>query len=173
MTLRFLVLMFMLTLASPAAALGTAALLGEWEAARTPDNERLFVKLLAKGKAEIVAEYDFQFPGQPGKQRGRATVFGKWSLQGNDVMLSYANVRDRLRYFAKLPLSEIGLTGSAPALKPLGEADPKSRIGAAILWKAPHEYRIKLPEEPSGDRPAPSVAPAQQPPASPPAAEGK
>jgi hypothetical protein len=173
MTLRLPILLALLTLAAPASALGTAALLGEWEAAVSPDNERLYIRLRDKGKAEIVSEYDFQAPGQSGKQRGRGTAFGKWTLKGNDVILSYANVHDRLRYSAKAPLSEVGLTGSAPALRPVGKVDPKSRIGAAILWKAPHEYKLKSPQTPSGEKPAPGAAPVGQSPASPPAAEGK
>ena len=76
-------------------------------------------------------------------------------MQGNEVVVTYAKVRDRLRYVAKLSLSEVGATGNAPALKPVGEADPKSRIGAAILWKAPHEFKLKPPEQP----PARSLGP--------------
>ena len=173
MTFRFLVLSLFLLVAAPASAIDSGTLLGEWEAARAPDDERLFLRLRDKGKAEIIAEYDFQLPGQPGKQRGRATTFGKWSLKGNEVVLTYAKVRDRLRYFAKLSLSEVGATGSAPALKPIGEVDPKSRIGAAILWKAPHEFKLKPPEQPAGEKAGPGTAPAAPPPASPPAAGEK
>ena len=43
------------------------------------------------GKAEIVNEYDFSLPGQ-GKQRGRSTTFGKWTLKGNDVVVTYAKM---------------------------------------------------------------------------------
>jgi hypothetical protein len=94
------------------------------------------------GRAEIVSEYDFQLPGQPGKRRGRATTYGKWVLKGNDVTLSYSDVRDRLRYTDAASLAEIGLPGSAPGLKPMGRPAPKSRL-QGTLWKAPHDYRLK------------------------------
>jgi len=166
MMLRFSVFLILLALTFPASAIGTAGLLGEWEAAVSPENERLYIKLLDKGKAQIVSEYDFQPPGQPGKQRGRATTYGKWTLKGSDIILSYAKVQDRLHYSARMPLSEIGLMGSAPGLKALGKVDPNSRIGATILWKAPHEYKLKPPESPLGEKPPRS-------PASLPAAESK
>ena len=146
MTLRLSVCLILLALTAPVSAIGTAGLLGEWEAAVSPDNERLYIKLRDKGKAEIISEYDFQLPGQPGKQRGRATTYGKWALKGSDIMLSYAKVQDRLHYSAKMPLSEVGLMGSAPGLKAVGKIDAKSRIGTTILWKAPHEYKLKPPE---------------------------
>ena len=169
--LRFSVLLILLALAAPASAIGTAGLLGEWEAAVSPENERLYVKLLDKGKAQIISEYDFQPPGQPGKQRGRATTYGKWTLKGNDVVLSYAKVQDRLRYSAKMPLSEIGLMGSAPGLKAAGKVDPTSRIGTTILWKAPHEYKLKPPESPLGEKNPSGGVPRS--PASLPPVEGK
>jgi len=171
MMLRFLVLLVLAALTAPASAIGTAGLLGEWEAAVSPDNERLYIKLRDKGKAEIVSEYDFQPPGQPGKQRGRATTYGKWVLKGSDIMLSYAKVQDRLHYSAKMPLSEVGLMGSAPGLKAVGKIDAKSRIGTTILWKAPHEYKLKPPESPLGAKNSSGAVPGS--PASLPAVEGK
>ena len=156
MITRFAVLLCLLALGGPAHAVGAAALVGSWEAARTADDDRTWVRLLEKGKAEIIAEYDFQLPGQPGKHRGRSTTFGKWSVKGDDVTITYAKVKDRLRYSAKLPLSEIGQQGQAAGLKPLGTPDPKSRI-RTILWKGPHEYQVKLPEQPAG---SPAAAPA-------------
>jgi len=155
MTSRMLCAVFLLALAAPASAVGTATLLGTWEAARTPDDERLYVNLKAKGRVEIIAEYDFTLPGMTGKRRGRSTTFGKWSVKGNDVTITYAKVRDRLRYSDKLSLAELGLTGTAAALKSAGKFDPQSRIRGATLWKAPHEYKFK-PTEP----PAASTAPA-------------
>jgi hypothetical protein len=171
MMLRFSVCLVLAALTAPASAVGTAGLLGEWEAAVSADNERLYIKLRDKGKAEIVSEYDFQPPGQPGKQRGRATTYGKWTLKGNEVVLSYAKVQDRLRYSAKMPLSEVGLMGSAPGLKAAGKVDPKSRIGNTILWKAPHEYKLKPPESPLGEKNSSGAAPRS--PASLPPAETK
>jgi hypothetical protein len=153
MTARLAVLLWLLAAGGTAHAIGSEALLGTWEAARTPEDERMYLRLLAKGKAEIVAEYDFELPGQPGKRRGRSTTFGKWSVKGDDVTVTYAKVSDRLHYSSKQPLSEIGLDGSAAALKPAGKPDPKSRI-RATLWKAPHDYRLK---------PAAQPAPAQAP----------
>jgi hypothetical protein len=153
MQARLAAFLFLAALCAPAHAVGASALLGTWEAARTPEDERMFVRLMKQGRAEIVAEYDFQLPGQPGKRRGRSTTFGKWSVKGNDITISYAKVRDRLRYSDRLPLSEIGLEGSAAALKPAAAPDPKSRI-RAILWKAPHEYKLKYPEEAAGTPPA-------------------
>lgn len=167
MTLRILAVLFpaalfLSGLAAPASAVGTAALLGTWEAARTPDDERLYLTLKDKGKVEVIAEYDFTLPGMPGKRRGRSTTFGKWSVKGDAVTITYAKVRDRLRYSDKLPLAEIGLTGSAVGLKPTGTIDPQSRIRSAILWKAPHEYKLKPTEGSAASTlPAPLGAPAQ------------
>ena len=141
--MRLCVALCLLALAAPATAIGKSALLGTWEAARTPDGERLYVTFKAKGKVEIVAEYDFSLPGVPGKRRGRSTTYGKWSVNGEEVSISYAKVRERLRYVDKLSLSEIGLSGTASGLKPTGKLDPQSRIRGTILWKAPHEYRLK------------------------------
>ncbi|HEY7759391.1 MAG TPA: hypothetical protein VIA64_08250 [Burkholderiales bacterium] len=146
MTSRVLALLFLLALVTPADAVGSRSLLGTWEAARSPDDERLYVHLKDKGRAEIVAEYDFTLPGVPGKRRGRSTTFGKWSVSGDDVVITYSKVRDRLRYSDKLPLAEIGLSGTSAALKATGKTDPKSRIRGATLWKAPHEYKLKAPE---------------------------
>src|SRR5688572_27566404 len=95
---RLAAFLFLLALCGPAHAVGAAALLGTWEAARTPEDERMYVRLMQEGKAEIIAEYDFQLPGQPGKRRGRSTTFGKWSVKGDDITIRYAKVRDRLRY---------------------------------------------------------------------------
>ena len=152
MTSRMLGLLFMLALAAPAAAVGPNALIGTWEAARSPGDERLYVHLKHKGRAEIVAEYDFTLPGVPGKRRGRSTTFGRWSAKGGEVVITYAKVRDRLRYSDKLSLAEIGLSGTSAALKATGKADPKSRIRGATLWKAPHEYKLKPAEgaQPTG-----------------------
>jgi len=138
----YLLLVIAVAAASPAAP---ASLTGSWEAARTPDDERLVLVLKDMGKAEIVTEYDLALPGQ-GKRRGRSTSFATWTLKGNEVIVTYAKIKDRLRYVADESLSTIGLTGTASALKPIGKPDPKSRIGKAILWKAPHEYRLKAPE---------------------------
>jgi hypothetical protein len=133
---------FLFALAAPAGAVSSSALIGTWEAARGPEDERLFVRLQEKGKAQIVSEYDFQLPGAPGKRRGRSTTFGKWSVKGNSLVITYAKVTDQLVYDDKLPLTGVGLEGTAAALKPVGRIDPNSKI-RAILWKAPHEYKLK------------------------------
>ena len=142
---RVIALLCLFALAAPAAAVGSKSLIGTWEAARSPDDERLYVHLKQKGRAEIVAEYDFTLPGVAGKRRGRSTTFGTWSLRGDEVVIAYAKVRDRLRYSDKLSLTEIGLNGTSAALKPAGKADPKSRIRGVTLWKAPHEYKLSTP----------------------------
>jgi hypothetical protein len=148
-----LALTILLLAVAPAWAIKTEALMGAtWEAARTVEDERTYVRFLPTGRAEIISEYDFQLPGQPGKRRGRATTYGKWVLKGNDLTVTYADVRDRLRYSDAAPLAEIGLQGSAPGLKPVGKPAQKSRL-RATLWKAPHEYRLKAPE--AGAAPAP------------------
>jgi hypothetical protein len=121
-------------------------LTGSWEAARTPDDERLYLVLKDMGKAEIVGEYDFTLPGQPGKRRGRSTTFGHWTVEGDQITVTYSKFTDHMRYVEQEPLTAIGLSGSAPALKPVGKRDPKSKLGTAVLWKAPHEYRVKAPE---------------------------
>ena len=162
MTSRILAMLFALALAAPAAAAGPKSLLGTWEAARSPDDERLYVHLKDKGRAEIVAEYDFTLPGVPGKRRGRSTTFGKWSVKGGEVVITYAKVRDRLRYSDKLSLTEVGLTGTSAALKSTGQADPKSRIRGATLWKAPHEYKLKPPEGAQAAGTPPEPAPPGQ-----------
>jgi len=145
MTFRFIALALALLACAPAHAVSAAALVGTWEAARSPDDERLYIRLMEKGRAEIVAEYDFQLPNMPGKRRGRSTTFAKWSVKGDDVTITYSKVTDRLRYQASLPLAEIGLDGKAPALKPVGKKNPGTRL-PAILWKAPHDYRLKAGE---------------------------
>jgi hypothetical protein len=103
------------------------------------------VRLQDKGQAEVIAEYDFQLPGQP-TRRGRSTTMAKWTLKGSELTLSYAKVRDRLRYNPKLPLTQIGQPGSAPALEQIGKAAENSRLRGAVLWKAPHEFRLKAQE---------------------------
>jgi hypothetical protein len=144
---------------SAAAAVTSKQVQGTWEAARSPEGERLYVRLLRDGKAQIIAEYDFQLPGQAGIRRGRSTAFGKWTLKKDEVVLTYGKVRDLLRYSASLPLTEIGLDGTAPGLKPVGKPHPDSRVRGAILWKAPHDYQRKNPVPTSGESSAP-VAPA-------------
>jgi hypothetical protein len=124
-----------------ALAVSSKDLLGTWEAARSPAGDRLYVRLQEKGKAEVVAEYDFQLPGQP-TRRGRSTTLAKWTVKGGELTLSYAKVQDRLRYNPKVPLAQIGQPGSAPALEQVGQADTNSRLRGAILWRAPHDYRL-------------------------------
>jgi len=145
MTFRLFALLLALLASAPAHAVSTSALIGTWEAARSPDDERLFIRLMEKGKAEIIAEYDFQLPNMPGKRRGRSTTFAKWSLKGDDVTVTYSKITDRLRYHAQLPLAEIGADGKSAALKPVGKTSPGTRL-PATLWKAPHEYKLKAAE---------------------------
>lgn len=135
--------------AAPVHAVKPEALIGTWETARSSDDERTYVRLLEKGKAQIVAEYDFQLPNMPGKRRGRSTTFGKWSVKGDDVLVIYAKVHDRLHYSDRLPLAEVGLDGVAAGLKPVGKADANSRI-QKTLWKAPHDYKLKGQEAAAG-----------------------
>lgn len=149
-----------LAISLPAHAVAPNALLGTWEAARGLDDERMYVRFMEKGKAQIVAEYDFQIPGAPGKRRGRSTTYGKWSVKGDDVLITYAKVRDRLRFSDKQPLSDVGLEGAAPGLKPTGTIDPNSKV-RLMLWKAPHDYKLKAS---AGGATAPvNPAPAAEP----------
>src|SRR5215510_1758495 len=124
----------------PIAVAAQPELNGSWEAARGANDERLYVVLGADGKAEIVTEYDVSLPGAPDKRHVRTSTFGKWTHKGGDVVISYANtnIKDRLRYVAHQPLAAVGLSGSAPALKPVGTANIRSQIGSEVLWKAPH-----------------------------------
>lgn len=115
-----------------------------WEAARTPDDERTYIRFLPMNKVQIISEYNFSLPGRPGVNRGRATAFGKWTVKGDEVTVSYADIRDRLRYSDKVPLAAVGLTGTAPGLTPVGVPAEKSRL-RATLWKAPHEYKVPAP----------------------------
>jgi len=156
MKFRILVLALALCAGAPAHAVSASALVGTWEAARTPDDERVYVRLMEKGKAQIVAEYDFQLPNMPGKRRGRSTTFAKWSVKGDDVTLTYSKVTDRLRYDASTPLAEIGLDGKSAALKPVGRRSAGSRL-SATLWKAPHDYRLEHPAD-AGATSAPAAA---------------
>jgi len=140
---------------------------GSWEAARGANDERLYVVLSEDGKAEIVTEYEVSLPGAPDKRRVRTSTFGKWTHKGGDVVIGYANtnIKDRLRYVAREPLAAVGLSGSAPALKPVGTANARSQIGSVVLWRAPHEYRVKAStgEDPSADPQPPSAAAGSQP----------
>jgi hypothetical protein len=123
-----------------AAAAGEGVITGTWEAARTINDERLYIVLSDRGKAEVVEEY--QLP-TPGKQRARSSTFGKWARKGNDIVVTYGTVTDRLRYVAREPLDTVGMSGRAPALKPVGKPNDRSKIGSEVLWKGPHEYHMK------------------------------
>lgn len=133
-------------------------LTGSWQAARSTEDESVLLVLKDMGKAEIINEYDISLPGQ-GKRRGRSTSFGTWTLKGNDVVVTYSNIHDRLRYSDRVSLSAVGQEGDAPALKAVGKPAANSKIGAAILWKAPHEYRLKA--APSAPEAAAPRAPEQ------------
>jgi hypothetical protein len=85
---RWLTWLLLAALAAPAAAVKPSALLGAWEAARTPEDERRLIRLLDQGKVEIVAECGLQIPGEPSKRRGRSTTFGKRTVKGDEVVLS-------------------------------------------------------------------------------------
>ena len=80
---------------TPVVSAGEPAIAGAWEAARTTSGERLYIVLGDKGKAEVVEEYELS---PQGKQRARSSTYGKWVRKGNDVVVTYANVTDRLRY---------------------------------------------------------------------------
>lgn len=154
MMFRCLALVLGLAVCVPAHAVGVSALIGTWEAARSPEDERLYIRLMEKGKAEIIAEYDFQLPNMPGKRRGRSTTFARWTVKGDDVTVTYAKVRDRLRYHAQLPLDEIGEQGKSAALKPTGKSSTNTRL-PSTLWKAPHDYKLKAAQSSASAAPAP------------------
>ncbi len=157
MTFRLFALLLALFACAPAHAVPASVLIGTWEAARSSEDERLYIKLMDQGKAEIVAEYDFQLPNMPGKRRGRSTTFAKWSVKGDEVVVTYSKVTDRLRYERALPLAEIGREGKAAALKPIGKRAAGSRL-PAILWKAPHDYKRTTADD-SRKVPAPAAKP--------------
>lgn len=139
----------------PAAGAGQPAINGTWEAARTVTDERLYIVLGDGGKAEVVEEYELPIPGK--KQRTRSSTFGKWVRKGNEIVVTYGNIRDRLRYVAREPLAAVGLTGRAPALRPLGKPDARSKIGSEVLWKAPHDYHMKPAEGTQAPESAPEA----------------
>jgi hypothetical protein len=139
----------------PAAGAGQPAVAGTWEAARAPNDERLYIVLSDKGKAEVVEEYELPVPGK--KQRARSSTFGTWVRKGNEIVVTYGNVMDRLRYVAREPLATIGLTGSAPALRPVGKPDARSKVGSEVLWKAPHDYHAKPDESARAPASAPEA----------------
>ena len=152
----------LLLLATGAVSAAPPKLTGSWDAARTPEDERVSLVLKDMGKAEIVSEYDITLPGQ-GRRHGRSTSFGTWAVKGNDVLVTYSKITDRLRYSDRVSLSAVGQTGVAPALKPVGKPPAYSKIGTAILWKGPHEYRIKAaPAAPAAEVPI-AVGPASSP----------
>jgi hypothetical protein len=132
-------------------------LTGSWEAAHSSaDDDRVSLVLREMGKAEIISEYDISVPGQ-GKRRGRSTSFGKWTLKGNDLRVTYAKITDRLRYSDHVSLSAVGEQGDAPALTPIGKPPANSKIGNAVLWKAPHDHRSKA-APPAANAGAPKAA---------------
>ena len=139
----------------PAAGAGQPAVAGTWEAARALNDERLYIVLSDKGKAEVVEEYELPLPGK--KQRVRSSTFGTWVRKGNEIVVTYGNVMDRLRYVAREPLATIGLTGSVPALKPVGKPDARSKVGSEVLWKAPHDYHVKPDDSARGPASAPEA----------------
>jgi hypothetical protein len=143
-----------LLLSATAVSAAPPKLTGSWEAARSADDERVSLVLKDMGKAEIISDYDITVPGQS-KRRGRSTSFGSWSVKGDEITVTYAKVRDRLRYSDHVSLSAVGQEGDAPALKPVGKPPANSKIGSAILWKGPHEYRLKAAPA------APDAAPAK------------
>jgi hypothetical protein len=145
MIARILAVLALLAWSANGLAVSGKDLLGTWEAARSTSGDRLYVHLQAKGKAEVIAEYDFQLPGQP-TRRGRSTTMAKWTVKGSELILIYAKVQDRLRYNPKMPLAQIGQQGRAPALEQIGPADVNSRLHGAILWRAPHDYRLNAPD---------------------------
>lgn len=130
-----------------------AELVGEYESARTPDDEFIRLTLKPDGKALIVAENNFQIPGDAAKRRGRTTSYGKWTRKGDTVTLTYSKISDRLKFDAATPLTRIGLTGSAAALSATRKPHAKSRLGTATLWRLPHSYRL-----PETAPPAPAPA---------------
>lgn len=134
-----------------------AALMGDYESARTSDEEFVRLSLQAGGKAVIVAENNFMIPGDASKRRGRTTSYGKWSRKGEIVTVTYSKVRDRLKFDTATPLARIGMTGTAVALAPAGKVDARSRLKNLTLWRLPHKYR--LPEASAG--PAAAVPPAK------------
>lgn len=155
-------LLMLSALSVAAVAADTPKLTGSWEAAHAGgDSERIYLVLKDMGKAEIITEYDFTLPGQPGKRRGRSTTFGKWKVKGNDVTVTYAKITESLRYVEQVSLKAVGLSGTAPALQPTGKASGGSKIGSAILWKGPHDYRVQgtEPQPAVGDKTT-SAAPA-------------
>ncbi len=133
-----------LLLSATAVSAAPPKLTGSWEAARSADDERVSLVLKDMGKAEIISDYDITVPGQS-KRRGRSTSFGSWRVKGDEITVTYAKVHDRLRYSDRVSLSAVGETGEAPALKAVGKPPANSKIGTAILWKGPHEYRVKTP----------------------------
>lgn len=126
--------------------------MGDYASARTPDDEFVRLTLAPKGKAIIIAEHNFQVPGDASRRRGRTTTYGKWSRKGDVVTLTYAKLTDRLRYEAAAPLDRIGLPGKAAALTPMKPLNANGRLKGMTLWRAPHDYR--LPQAEAGGAPS-------------------
>jgi hypothetical protein len=152
-----------LLLAAGSVSAAPPKLTGTWDAARTVDDERVSLVLKDMGKAEIINEYDLSVPNQP-KRRGRSTSFGKWAVKGDEVVVTYSKISDRLRYRDQVSLSPLGQEGAAPALVPVGKPPKNSKLGAATLWKGPNDYRLKA-QAPAAPAAAPADAPkAAEPP---------
>lgn len=120
-----------------------AELLGNYESARSVDDERVQLRLFSQGKAQIIAEHNFLMPGDETRRRGRTTSYGKWTSKAGVVTLTYSNIQDRLRYSPTTSRASVGLEGGAPGLVPIKPVSPKSRLKGVTLWKAPHDYRMK------------------------------
>ena len=138
---RLLQCAWLIAFTTPVAFAAAPVLVGGYESARTSDDEFVRVTLEGKGRAVIVEEHNFQIPGDPAKRRGRTTTYGKWSRKGNSITLTYARIKDRLRYDAALSLQPLGQSGTAAALTPIKPVDGNSRLKNLILWRLPHAYR--------------------------------
>ncbi len=88
----------------------------------------LVVELRENGRARI--EYGWW----DGKVDALHSMRAHWRVEGNEIVLSYGSVIDRLRYDPKLSLKAAGRRGRRPGLRALEPIHRKSLIGSASLW---------------------------------------
>jgi hypothetical protein len=97
----------------------------------------IILALKKGGAAEIQVE-----SWAPGEYETRSShkTEGRWSLDGNTVILEYDGVADRLVFDAELSLAILGYKGGAPGLIQKEAFADKSILRNYPLWKLPHRF---------------------------------
>ena len=98
-----------------------------------------------------------------GKRHGRSTSFGKWALKGNDVLVTYSKITDRLRYSDRESLSAVGQTGERAGAQAGGQADREQQDRHGDLV----EGTARISRQSASLPPAPAVRARRTPASSP------